>query len=231
MATPAAKAPSSALTFPADKVERRRIDQLTPYPRNPKTHPPEQIDDLVAMIKEFGFHQPIVVDEDDMILIGHGRVMAAMKLGYAELPAVVVRGLTEAQKRACVIADNRSHEKGGWDNDLLILELGELKQLNYNLDLTGFSADDLVTFVATRDAGEQQRQQVIGNLAEKFGVAPFTTLNAREGWWQDRKRAWLAIGIQSELGRGENLLKMSDTMLQPDPTKRAAMQAARQAAE
>lgn len=162
-----------------------------------------------------------------MILAGHGRVMAAKILGFAELPVIVLRGLTEAQKRAIVISDNRSNELGGWDNDLLILELGELKQLNYNLDLTGFSAGDLVTFVANRDAGEQQRQQIVGNLAEKFGVAPFTTLNAREGWWQDRKRAWLALGIQSELGRGENLLKMSDTMLEPDPVKRAAMQAAR----
>ncbi len=178
------------------------------------------------MIKEFGFTQPLLVDEDDMILAGHGRVMAAHVIGLAELPVIVMYGLTEAQKRAIVIADNKSSELGGWDNDLLILELGELKQLNYNLELTGFSAADLVTFVATRDAGEEARQQTIGNLAEKFGVAPFTTLNAREGWWQDRKRAWLALGIRSEVGRGENLLKFSDTVLQPDPAKRAAAKAA-----
>lgn len=202
MAQAKTAAPSPQMTFPADRIERRRIADLVPYPRNPKTHPPEQISDLKAMIVEFGFHQPVVIDEDNMILIGHGRVMAARELGWTELPCVPLFGLTPAQKRAAVIADNRSHEKGGWDNALLALELGELKQLNYNLELTGFSVSDLAVFVSGQNEQQQQRQQQIGNLAEKFGVAPFTTLNAREGWWQDRKRAWVALGIRSELGRG-----------------------------
>ncbi len=218
---------AAKMKFAADKVERRKIADLTPYPRNPKTHPPEQIASLIAMIKEFGFTQPLLVDEDDMILAGHGRRLAAIEMGYDELPVIPLTGLTPAQKRAIVIADNKSNELGGWDNDLLILELGELKQLNYNLDLTGFSSGDLVAFVAQKSAGEEQRQQNIGNLAERFGIAPFTTLNAREGWWQDRKRAWLSLGIMSELGRGENLLKFSETINEPDPVKRAARKRAK----
>lgn len=218
------------LKFAADKTERRKVAALKPYPRNPKTHPASQISSLVAMIKEFGFTQPLIIDEHDTILAGHGRRLAAIELGYDEVPVIVLRGLTDAQKKAIVIADNKSNELGGWDNNLLILELGELKQLNYNLELTGFNSGDLVTFVAQKEAAETERQNTIGNLAERFGIAPFTTLNAREGWWQDRKRAWIALGIQSELGRGENLLKFSDTINEPDPVKRATRKAKEKAA-
>lgn len=105
------------------------------------------------MIREFGFTQPLLIDEDDMILAGHGRVMAANILKLPELPVIVLRGLSEAQKRAIVIADNRAAELGGWDNELLTLELGELKHLDYNLELTGFDESDYVGFVANANRG------------------------------------------------------------------------------
>lgn len=219
------------LKFAADKTERRKVADLKPYPRNPKTHPASQIASLVAMIREFGFTQPLIVDEDDMILAGHGRRLAAIEMGLAEVPVVVLPGLSDNQKRAIVIADNKSNELGGWDQGLLILELGELKRLDYNLDLTGFNAGDLVTFVAQQATDAAERESSAGKLSERFGIPPFSTLNAREGWWQDRKRAWLSIGIQSELGRGENLLKFSATINEPDPVKRAAKKAERQAAK
>lgn len=190
------------MTFAADKVERRKVDDLRPYKRNPKTHPSEQISALVAMIKEFGFTEPLLIDEEDMILAGHGRTLAAKELGFDELPVVIMRGLTDSQKRALVIADNRSNEMGGWNNELLLLELNELKMLEYPLELTGFSSTDLVSFVAQQSEQEAVRQQNVGSLSDRFGIPPFSILNAREGWWQNRKRGWLAIGIQSELGRG-----------------------------
>jgi hypothetical protein len=133
------------LAFPADKTERRKVTDLKPYPQNPKVHSEEQIRALVAMIGEFGFTKPLLIDEFDTILAGHGATLAACELGFAELPVVVLRGLTDAQKRAIVISDNRSSELSEWDDDLLALELGELKKLDYNLDLTGFSISDFVT--------------------------------------------------------------------------------------
>lgn len=190
------------MTFAADKIERRKVGDLRPYARNPKTHPPSQITALVGMIKEFGFTEPLLIDEDDTILAGHGRTLAAKEIGFEELPVVVIRGLTDSQKRALVIADNRSNEMGGWNNELLVSELNELKLSGYSIELTGFDSSDLVSFIAQASEQDATRQQNVGNLAERFGIPPFSILNAREGWWQDRKRAWLSIGIQSELGRG-----------------------------
>ena len=153
MAQSAAKAPQAPkvepIVFAADKPERRKIDDLKPYPRNPKTHSPEQVDAIAAMIREFGFTRPILVDEGDTILAGHGATMAARKLAYAELPVIVLRGLTDAQKRAIVIADNQASALGGWDKDLLKLELGELKRLDFNLALTGFNEADLVSYMVS----------------------------------------------------------------------------------
>lgn len=135
--------------FMAGEIRMRAVDDLKPYPRNPKTHPPEQIEQLAAMIKEFGFDQPILVDEHDMILKGHGRQIAARKCGLAAVPTITRPGLTAAQKRAIVIADNQAPLLGGWDKDLLRLELGELKRLNYPLQLTGFSEASLVSYMAS----------------------------------------------------------------------------------
>lgn len=134
--------------FVASEILMRRVDDLKPYPRNPKLHPPEQIEQLAAMIKEFGFDQPILVDENDVILKGHGRQIAARKNGMALVPTITRAGLSPAQKRAIVIADNQAPLLGGWDKDLLKLELGELKRLNYPLQLTGFSEASLVSYMA-----------------------------------------------------------------------------------
>jgi hypothetical protein len=219
-------AKGAKLAFAADKTERRKIRDLRPHPKNPKTHPEAQIVAVAAMIREFGFTRPVLIDDADMILAGHGATLSAERVGLEEVPVVVIRGLTDAQKLALVFSDNRSFELGGWDESLRLTGLTELKQLEYPLELAGFNSSDLVMFVASAGAAGAAREQTLGNLAERFGIAPFTVLNAREGWWQDRKRAWLALGIQSELGRGENLLKMSETMLEPDPVKRAAKKAA-----
>lgn len=133
--------------FTASKIVMRKVDDLKAYPRNPRTHTPDQVDTLASMIKEFGFTQPALIDEDGMILAGHGRVMAMKKLGYAMIPTIVRPGLNPSQKRAMVIADNQAAALAGWDKDLLRLELGELKHLNYPLALTGFDQASLVSYM------------------------------------------------------------------------------------
>ena len=128
---------------PADKVEQWPIDKLVPYAKNSRTHSEEQIAQLAASIKEWGFTSAVLVDEEGGIIAGHGRVMAARKLGMESLPDMVAAGWTDAQKRAYVIADNKLALNAGWDNDLLALELGELGDLGFDVELTGFTADEI----------------------------------------------------------------------------------------
>ena len=128
---------------PADKVEQWPIDKLVPYAKNSRTHSEEQIAQLAASIKEWGFTSAVLVDEEGGIIAGHGRVMAARKLGMESLPVMVAAGWTDAQKRAYVIADNKLALNAGWDNDLLALELGELGDLGFDVELTGFTPDEI----------------------------------------------------------------------------------------
>jgi len=130
-------------TNPADKVEQWPIEQLVPYAKNSRTHSEDQIAQLAASIKEWGFTSAILVDEDGGIIAGHGRVMAARKLGMAEVPVMVAKGWSEAQKRAYVIADNKLALNAGWDNELLALELAELDGLGFDVELTGFSDEEI----------------------------------------------------------------------------------------
>jgi hypothetical protein len=191
-------------TNPADKVEHWPIDWLVPYAKNSRTHSEEQIAQIAASIKEWGFTTAVLVDEKGGIIAGHGRVLAARKLGIDTLPVMVATGWTEPQKRAYVIADNKLALNAGWDNEMLSLELGELGELGFDLDLIGFTALELEGFNPSDLPGEGTEKGSTSSLADRFGIPPFSVLNAREGWWQGRKRAWLALGIQSELGRGEN---------------------------
>ena len=192
--------------WPADKVERRKVADLIPYARNSRTHSDEQVGQIAASIKEFGFTSPILVDGESGIIAGHGRIMAAQKLGIVDVPCMVADGWTDAQKKAYIIADNKLALNAGWDDAMLKIELGELGDLDFDLSLTGFSDEELTAFEMADEPlpGEGDNEGSTASLADKFGIAPFSVLNAREGWWQSRKRAWLAIGIKSELGRGEN---------------------------
>jgi DNA modification methylase len=129
--------------WPADKVERRSIASLVPYARNARMHSAEQIDQIAASICEWGWTVPVLVDEADGIIAGHGRVLAAHKLAIAEVPVMVAAGWSEAQKRAYVLADNKLALNAGWDNDLLKIELGDLQAFDFDLGLIGFSADEI----------------------------------------------------------------------------------------
>jgi DNA modification methylase len=128
---------------PADEIERWSLDKLTPYARNSRTHSDEQVAQLAASIREWGWTTPVLVDEDGGIIAGHGRVLAARQLGMVEVPVVVARGWSDAKRRAYVIADNKLALNAGWDAELLALELGELGELGFDLDLTGFSDEEL----------------------------------------------------------------------------------------
>ena len=119
------------------------IDLLIPYARNSRTHSDSQVTKIASSIKEFGFLNPVIVDKDNGIIAGHGRVMAAKKLGLKEVPILLVEHLTEAQKRAYIIADNRLALDAGWDEEMLRVEFAELADDGFNLELTGFELGEI----------------------------------------------------------------------------------------
>ena len=119
------------------------VDTLIPYASNARTHSAEQVAQIAASIREFGFTNPLLVDSNNGLIAGHGRLMAARKLGMEEVPAIVLDYLSEAQKRALVIADNKLALNAGWDDELLRVEFDGLAELGFDLDLTGFSLDEI----------------------------------------------------------------------------------------
>jgi ParB-like chromosome segregation protein Spo0J len=127
--------------FPSIKTVS--VADLIPYARNSRTHSEEQVTQIAASIKEFGFLNPVIVDGENGIIAGHGRVMAAKKLGMTELPAVEASHLTDAQRRAYIIADNKLALNAGWDDEMLRVEFAELSEAGFDLDLTGFSLDEI----------------------------------------------------------------------------------------
>jgi DNA modification methylase len=124
------------------------VADLIPYARNSRTHSDAQVAKIAASIKEFGFLNPIIADGENGIIAGHGRVLAAQKMGLSKLPVIEAGHLTEAQKRAYVIADNRLALDAGWDNDLLKIELQDLEADGFDLSLTGFEVDEIGAFLA-----------------------------------------------------------------------------------
>jgi DNA modification methylase len=140
-------------SWPADNIERRRVSELLPYARNARTHSPEQVDQIAASVREWGWTTPVLVDEDSTIIAGHGRVLAAQKLKLPDIPVMVAKGWSEAQKRAYILADNKLALNAGWDTDLLKVELSELKDLDFDLPLIGFSDDELATLLAEQTEG------------------------------------------------------------------------------
>ena len=113
------KSPPKKSSWPADKVERRKVKDLVPYAKNARTHSEEQIEQIARAIEQWGWTVPCLVDEKGGLIAGHGRVLAAKQLGLDEVPVVVARGWSATPKRAYVIADNKLTENGGWDDDLL----------------------------------------------------------------------------------------------------------------
>jgi len=199
-------------------IETRSLDRLIPYVRNARTHSEDQVAQIAASIAEFGFTNPILIGADDVVIAGHGRLLAAKLLGLSEVPVIVLGHLSDAQRRALVIADNRIAENAGWDEAMLRAELAALREDEFDLDVLGFGDAELLRILDSIDGsaslgGEDaddsgpppagsSAPEASATLAERFGIPPFTVFDARKGWWQERKRAWIDLGIRSELGRG-----------------------------
>lgn len=190
----------------AKQIILQPVEALIPYARNSRTHSDEQVAQIAASIREFGFTNPVLVDDEGGIVAGHGRVMAARQIGMMAVPTINVGWLSEQQRRAYVIADNQLAMNAGWDESVLSAELDGLKNMGFDMDLLGFDAEALSALLdadkTDGDGGANADEKTKGNLSDRFMIPPFSVLNAREGWWQNRKKAWLAIGIKSELGRG-----------------------------
>jgi len=125
------------------QVEQRKIEALIPYVNNSRTHSDEQVAQIAASVREFGWTNPILVDGQNGIIAGHGRLAAARKLGLTEVPVIVLDHLSEAQKKALVIADNKLASNAGWDDEMLRLELGDLQEMGFDATIAGFTTEEL----------------------------------------------------------------------------------------
>jgi hypothetical protein len=192
------------------------LKDLKPDPRNARKRTDRSASLIQESLKRFGAARSIVIDEDGRILAGNGTVEGAKAAGISkvriietegdEIVAVRRTGLTEEQKIGLALADNRSSDLSEWDG-LMLQQLSETHDVS-----PWFEPEDLEAIVGDLppDAGgDGEGSGAAGDapasakLADRFGIPPFSVLNAREGWWQERKRTWLALGIKSELGRGE----------------------------
>jgi DNA modification methylase len=141
------------MDWPADKIKRRKVDSLIPYARNARTHSDEQVAQIAASIKEWGWTTPVLIDEDGGIIAGHGRVMAARKLGIEEVPTMTATGWSQAQKQAYVLADNQLPQNAEWDMDLLAVEMKDLDGDGFDLSLIGFGDDMLANMLVEETVG------------------------------------------------------------------------------
>lgn len=173
------------------EIKQLKTTEIKPYGKNAKKHPQEQVLQIADSITEFGFNQPIVIDEHNVVIVGHGRLEAAKRLGMEEVPTLTVN-ISDEQAKAYRLADNKLNESP-WDIDLVVSELQELSLPMINL--TGFGGLDL--------SPDPYADGEKGSLAEKFGVPPFSVLDTKQGYWVDRRREWLTItGNLSETKEG-----------------------------
>lgn len=136
------------------------IRDLRPNPNNARTHSRQQVEEIACSIDQFGFNNPVLVDSNNHILAGHGRVEAAKMLGLARIPALRIEHLSAAEKRAYVLADNKLAEKAGWAKEILAIELQELINLDFDVELTGFSAGEIDAMLGAQDSDEEDADDV-----------------------------------------------------------------------
>ncbi|MCL2076343.1 MAG: site-specific DNA-methyltransferase [Betaproteobacteria bacterium] len=227
-ATRASNNRQSAMTLMhTPQIKVQLLEAIAPYACNPKQHDEEQIGKLVASLREFGWTFPVLTDETGEIIAGHCRLLAAQRIlknGWTihdwpdikTAPVLEKHGLTESQKRAYRILDNRVAEDSEWNDELLSLELAKLADMDFDQVLTGFSAEEIeaITKGIAAETESEKRESGGRALADRFMVAPFSILDARRGWWAERKKAWLDIGLSSETGR-DNLLAFSASSQPP----------------
>ena len=155
----------------ANRIELWPVERLRPYERNARTHSPDQVKRIAASMVQFGFNAPILVDGEDGIIAGHGRLAAAQQLGLSEVPVIVLRHLTDAQRRAYILADNKLAELAGWDAELLAAEVAELEAEDFDLSVIGFTERELAELLPEDGGGgagfEPATQADQGRLDEK----------------------------------------------------------------
>lgn len=187
--------------------------ELIPYAKNAKQHPPEQVERIANSIKRFGWQQPIVVDRENVVIIGHGRLFAAKELMLDSVPVVYADNLTEDEVNALRLADNKTNESA-WDFSALEEELAALDIAG--IDMTQFGFENLNT-----DDFEPQEEQK-GSMKEKYLVPPFSVLFGNKPDWIARKRKWVDFGIRSEIGRGDELVYHIGDWIDAHPLKGGA---------
>ena len=185
------------------EIKQMDIGSVVPYENNPRNNK-DAVEATANSIQEFGWQQPIVVDKNNMIIVGHTRKLAADKLGLKTLPVVVADNLTDEQAKAYRLADNKTGELADWDLPLLNDELDELNEMDLSFNMSDFGFGDGDTFQTTKEKiADNDYSQ---SLAESFGVVPFSFLDSRKSEWQERKKQWKSLGITSEVGRDQNLI-------------------------
>ena len=154
------------------QIEHRQTGDLNPYKNNARTHSDKQISQIAASIKQFGFNNPVLIDKDDVIIAGHGRVLAAKELSLETVPTIRLEHLSEAEKRAYIIADNRLAEKAGWDQDTLAIELQNLTQieLDFDVSITGFELPEIDLLIEGLTP-EPEKADPADNVPEATGPA------------------------------------------------------------
>jgi DNA modification methylase len=175
------------------KIEQINLNEIKPYYKNPRRND-RAVDKVAASIQEFGFNQPIVVDQDMTIVVGHTRYKAAQKLKLDTVPVLIAIGASKDKLQAYRIADNKLNELAEWDMDLLLEELQDIVRNLGDSDITGFDITDLTAKAAAK-------KEEWKGLNDKYLMAPFSVLDTNKKEWMDRKRTWESLGIRSEEGR------------------------------
>ncbi|TAK94643.1 hypothetical protein EPO05_06030, partial [Patescibacteria group bacterium] len=169
------------------------INLLKPYANNAKLHPAKQIKMVADSIKEFGFNQPIVVDQNNEIIVGHGRYLAAKSLGLTDVPVLVKTDLTPVQVMAYRLADNKLNESD-WEQNLLVAELKLIDAQGFNVELIGFDKGLIGSPAETI-------KEATLNLSERFIIPPISVLDTRQAYWMQRKKNWYGVGLRGGEGR------------------------------
>jgi ParB family transcriptional regulator, chromosome partitioning protein len=181
------------------QIEKLPVDRLIPYARNSRTHDDAQVAQIASSIREFGFTNPVLIDEKDSIIAGHGRLLAARKLGLREVPCIRLAHLTEAQKRAYVIADNKLALNAGWDEDMLKLELADLKATNpEQLESTGFNLSEIEKMLGEFSVEEGEMPELASGEKSPFQQKTFTLHD------EQAEEVDAAIAKAKEIGHGES---------------------------
>ena len=176
------------------KIEYLKTSDLSVYEKNARTHSEIQIQQIAGSIREFGFTNPILIDGQNGIIAGHGRVMAASKLGLAKVPCIRLAHLTDTQKRAYIIADNKLALNAGWDEEMLGLELADLREADFDLRLLGFSDDELGAF----DVDEAGMPELSSEDKQPFQQMTFTVHD------EQAEDVQAAMSKAKQMGHGES---------------------------